>query len=288
MLKFLCALCGAILLSTCISSPASVTEPPATREDPAIVEDLLTRDVQEYLAAYPRPQPFQTRPSQEEIESWQYYRQGVAASLSKLFADTRSQSLSVHSLATIFQKGSGLSLATYESPAEFVLVSILDVPPGVRIGGGSSPETQSDALYILNRQGDIWSIGLVAGVVAAVWVEDHWVLLIARTIWGTHINYAVWHVPQGSWDPETKFAFGQMHSVPKPQLSANGQIVTQFYYAQFDCDSATPIPCDLSNGMDNLCSQEMNYRTDLRQGNSGSQYTCEERHIIKERHVIEP
>jgi len=281
MLRFLCILCGALLLSGCASrlaptptppaavegsvggvpvkaeptlvptptfsavvepTPSATVEPtfPATAEPtlaptptpPAAVEDVLIRAVQENLAAYPRPEPFQggNIPAQKETEQWDYYRQGLAASLSSLFSDARSRSLSTQSLVAIFAQGSGLSLAAYASPTDFALVVIQDANPEVRIGGGASPNTPSDAIYILNRHGDVWPLGLVGGVVDASWGEGSFVVLVARTIWGGGVDYEVWHVPQGSWKPETKLAFGQSYSLPEPQLSSDGQLVTAYSY----------------------------------------------------------
>jgi hypothetical protein len=286
MSKRLCVLCGIALLAACTSVSAPTPTPLATVEKvfvstsatPATMEEFLIRDVQENLTAYPRPQPLHNDDPyklKDGFDQWEYYGQGLAAALNKLFSDTRSQSLSIQSLADIFEKGSGLSLAAYESPTGFVLVSLRNARPSGRAGGGDAPNWSTDTVYVLNRQGDIRSLGPVGGIIDAVWTEDHWGVLVADLIRGDSLFYAVWHVPQGSWQPKTELEFRHRHPWPDgrrtPQLGADGQTVTIY-----DCFRGSNPPCEDPPGIDPADIQNMAYTYAWQNG----------RYVLKEWQVI--
>jgi hypothetical protein len=241
------------------------------------LEDLLARDVQDRLAAYPRPQPFQSgqSPSQQEQEEWSHYRDGLAAALSALFSDSRAQSLSASSLATIFSNASGLPVATYSGPGDLTLASFVGAFPEVRIGGGGSPYTPSDAIYVLNRQHGIWLVGLVDGTADAAWVEDHWVAIVSRTRYGSGLSYEVWHISGADWKPETMFKFGKLYGWPEPHLSPDGQTATLYTDGMLQCTSnVTPVPCEIP---DNLCSHDIVAWDYVWQD---GQYQCKQRYIF--------
>lgn len=266
MLRFLGAICGVILLLGCY------TKPPTTPTASIKIDDLLRQEVQKNLATSIRPQyQDQLSFSPEETAQWNHYRQILATSLGELFFDDRAQSLTIQSLVDIFEESSNLSLTYFESPTS-VVVSMQNVNPGGRTGGGSSPERPTDAVYIFNRQGDVWPLGLVGFVVDAVWAGDHWIILVAQTVLGGHIEYEVWHLPQWGARPTVVFAFDQLHSVPTPQLSTDGQIVTNYFPGLVDCDNTniTTTSCEIPDTTQNLTCQGLRARTYIWQNEANS------------------
>ena len=240
MRKLLLIFVSAVVLSSCTSAPTSRPSLPATRLNPratllsvTAAESLLAQQVKDDLLAYPRPLcKAGVLPGKE----WDTYRQGLAASLHKLFSDSRSQSLSVSSLARVFENGSNLPLDIRESTANVVLVSIVNSNCNERTGGGGSRNSPRDTVYVLDRQGGFWPIAQVQTVLDAVWAEDHWIVLVIQTLWGNGQEFEVWHVRPtvGEWKKETKFEFAQLHGYPLPRLSADGNVVT--LYSAPGCD----------------------------------------------------
>ena len=242
MHKLLLVFVSAVVISSCTSAPTPTPSLPATRLSPSATllsmtaaETLLAQQVKDNLLAYPRP------PCKAGVtpgKEWDTYRQGLAASLHKLFSDSRSQSLSVSSLARIFENGSNLSLDIHESTVNVVLVSILNSNCNERTGGGTSPYSPRDMVCVLDRQGGFWPIAQVQTVLDAVWADDHWIVLVNQTLRGSGQEFEVWHVRPtvGEWKKETKLHFAQLHGYPLPRLSADGYVVTLY---------SKPAPCDL-------------------------------------------
>ena len=194
------------------------------------VEDLLAQQVASDLRAFPRPACEIGKRNEPE---WTNYTQGLAAALPKLFADSRAQSLALPALTNIFSQASDLTLDTIEGNGDAVLVTIVKSNCPQRIGGGASPDSPRDTVYVINRRGGVWQIAQVANVVRAVWSEDHWNALVTQTQWGNAQDFEVWLVKasNGEWGKETKLKFSQLYGDPLPRLSADGLTVTLYAYA---------------------------------------------------------
>jgi hypothetical protein len=223
-------------------TPTATISPTVTPQPTQAAQDLLAQQVADDLKAFPRPAcQAGVAPGKE----WDSYRGGLANALGRLFSDTRAQSLSLSSLASIFRQGSGLSVELYAGQADVVLASFLNSNCNEKIGGGASPDAPRDTVYVLNRHGGLWFVAQVAKVSQAIWAQDHWIVLVVKTQFGGGQEFDIWFVgaSAGEWKYESKLAFTQLYSVPLPHLSADGSSVT-LYSLPAACnlpkDSPTP------------------------------------------------
>ena len=208
--------------------PTSTVAPPTTAPLPTVaVADLLTQQINNDLSAYPRPA---CQAGTRNEKEWDGYGQGLGVALARLFSDVRAQSLALKSLVTIFDKASGLTLDVYESNTDALLVSMLNANCPQKIGGGASPYSPRDTVYVVNRHGGIWQIVQVANVLQAAWVEDHWNTLVTRTQWGNVQDFEVWQIRSSAnaWQGEPKLKFSQLYGDPLPRLNSDGTTITLY------------------------------------------------------------
>jgi len=234
MRKTLWVVAWVLFVSSCTSLPSLTPSTPTPMPSPIstalptiAIEDLLALQVSKDMTAYPRPVcQSGTTPGKE----WDVYREGLTFSLRKLFSDTRSQSLSLPSLIDIYKKGSGVTVDAFASNTGATLVSIENSNCNMRIGGGTSPTSPRDTVYVLNRQGGISQIAQVANTVQAIWSQDHWTALVTKTEWGNAQDFEVWYVrlTAGEWKTEIKLKFSQLYGDPLPRTSADGNTVTLY------------------------------------------------------------
>ncbi len=257
--KFLVVFIVVLFTSACTSLPFSSSSTPTAIPIPSImpspkpsatamptiaIETLLAQQATSDLSAFPRPE---CQVGKQNSPEWTNYNQGLAATLGKLVSDPRAQSLSLSAVTGIFGKASGLVLDVVETNnTSFVI--LVNANCVQRLGGGSSPNSPRDTAYVLSRRGGMWQIGQVANVLKAIWVEDHWNVLVTQTQWGNAQDFEMWLVraTNGEWKKETKLKFTQLYGDPLPKLSADGLTVTLYAYAA-SCNitknpNASPLP----------------------------------------------
>lgn len=222
-----------VLPPTTVSNP-TLPPPEATAASPTLstppsadVTSLLAQQLKNDLSAHPRPA---CQAGTNNESEWADYGRILATALGNLVSDPRGQSLSWQTLVGIFEQGSGLSLDTVESSGDARFVTIVKANCDNRIGGGDSPAAPRDAVYVVDRHGDMWIIGAVANVLGAVWSGDHWIVLVTQAEYGGGSTFEIWHVTQaaGVWGYGTKFRFSQAASEPVPHLSADGNSITLY------------------------------------------------------------
>ena len=175
--------------------PPTATAAPTVRSEPDLGGDLIA-GVQATVSALPLPEDSQSCP-----QAFIAYERGMVEALAHLLASPEAQGLSVDRLAAAFDQG------TREAgiPAGSLLLELIPGPPEVYLAAAQWCGAQHGrTLYVLDRAGMIWRVGLTEGFILpgsddVRWLGDRWAVIsdLGSGLYALRVQIVAWQ--NGKW-----------------------------------------------------------------------------------------